>query len=84
MTTITAMLQRLRRWCRFRLRTLFFLLSACCFALVWYVIQRDIENARDKYEWAVQALKISVITHEELCEASRALREAECRMPFSS
>ena len=84
MTPAATMLQRLRRWCRFRLSTLFFLLSATCLALVWYVIHRDIENARGKYEWAVQAREISVITHEELCEASRAVREAECRMPFYS
>ena len=76
--------QRLRRRCRFRLKPLLFLLTACGLALGWCVIHRDIAKARVNYEYAEIKLEIGRTTHKELCEASVAVREAECRMPFYS
>lgn len=71
------------RW-QFSLRGLFLIVLVVALAMSWYVIHRDIEAARYEWEYARAGTDSGGGTYQDACEASRALRDAECRMPFSS
>jgi hypothetical protein len=73
-----------RRLCQYRLRTLFIAVSAISLFLGWNVIHRDIQKAREAYEWTWAAFEIDLALVEDVCRASQALRDAKCHWPIYS
>lgn len=73
-----------KRWLQFRLRTaLAVTLLASC-VLAWYVIDRDIQAAHDKYDSTCASFEQGTADYEDVCKASMTVRDRECRMPFYS